>query len=191
MTSEQSPLAVNENDLHQHKGLFLFSGILAVIVGVVAIILPQIATFATNIFIGAILVAGGIVAAVTAFRARGSAVTASGIIVGLLAIAAGVILLVFPLVGVVSLTLFLAAYFLVTGILKLFYAFKIDSERSRIWAILGGGVSVVLAIVLFAALPEAAFWALGLIVGIDFIIYGFTLIEAACSAGSQRAASDG
>ena len=100
------------------------------------------------------------------------------------AVLAGGILLANPLAGVATLTYVLIAFFLIDGVLIIVMAFEHRRELSGRWEwmMLGGVMDLVLAGIIIAGLPGTLAWALGLLVGIDLVFGGFSLIGMAMSA---------
>jgi uncharacterized membrane protein HdeD (DUF308 family) len=170
--------------LRRHWGLFLFEGIVLVILGVLAVLAPVIASVAATIFFGWILLFSGIVGLVTTFRARQAPGFWWSLLSGILGIVAGGLLLFRPLLGTFSLTAVLIAFLFVEGIFTLMYAVEHRSALSGRWGWLlaSGIVDVVLAIILFVGLPGTALWALGLLVGINMLFGGWALIMMALHA---------
>jgi uncharacterized membrane protein HdeD (DUF308 family) len=170
--------------VQRHWGLFLFEGIVLVILGVLAVLAPVIASVAATIFFGWILLFSGIVGLVTTFRARQAPGFWWSLLSGILGIVAGGLLLFRPLLGTLSLTAVLIAFLFVEGIFTLMYAVEHRSALSGRWGWLlaSGIVDVVLAIILFVGLPGTALWALGLLVGINMLFGGWALIMMALHA---------
>ncbi len=170
--------------IHAHWLLFLIEGIIAVILGILAIVLPPIATIAFTIIIGWLFLISGVVGLVTTFWARHAPGFWWSLISALIAVAAGVVLLAWPISGTLSLTLVLIAFFVVDGIATIMYA--IDHRRQLSgrwgWMLVSGVVDLILAAVIFAGLPGTAFWALGLLVGINLLFGGVALIAIALAA---------
>jgi uncharacterized membrane protein HdeD (DUF308 family) len=101
-----------------------------------------------------------------------------------IALAAGVILILWPISGVLSLTLVLIAFFAVEGIATLMYAFEHKAQLSGRWGwmLASGVVDLILAGIIFAGLPGTAAWALGLLVGINMLFGGTAMIGMALAA---------
>lgn len=177
------------DDLRRHGWIFWVAGVLSIVIGALAILMPYVATFATNIAIGAVLITSGVIEGVTAFRARGTARLAGRAVLALLGILAGLALLVFPVGGVVALTFLLAAFFVAAGVTRLYAAWRVRPNRGWGWLVFGGALSLALGLLLFLGLPGTAFWVLGLLLGIDLIFYGVTLI--ALRLGAERMHSGG
>jgi uncharacterized membrane protein HdeD (DUF308 family) len=177
-----------------HWRAFLTEGIILLVLGVLAIIVPPIATLAVEILIGWLLLASGIVGLISTLRMRAAPGFGWSLISALIGIAAGVILLVWPLSGVVSLTLVLSIFLLFEGIASIMLALGHRREFSGRWAMLlfSGVVDIILAAIIFAGLPGTAAWAIGLLVGINLVVGGGALISMALHARAlTRAAGSG
>ena len=170
--------------IHQHWGLFLAEGIVLIILGAVAIFEPPFATLAFTIVIGWLFLASGIMGLITTFWARGAPGFWWSLISALIAIAAGVVLLMWPISGTVSLTLVLIAFFIVEGIASIMYAIEHRSQLTGqwVWMLISGIIDLILAVIIFAGLPGTAEWALGLLVGINMVFGGAALIAMAMAA---------
>ncbi len=170
--------------IHAHWVLFLVEGIIAVILGIAAIVLPPVATIAFTIIIGWLFLISGVVGLITTFWARHAPGFWWSLISALIAIVAGVVLLAWPISGTLSLTLVLIAFFVVDGIATIMYA--IDHRRQLSgrwgWMLVSGVIDLILAAIIFAGLPGTAFWALGLLVGINLLFGGVALIAMALAA---------
>ena len=110
--------------IHEHWGLFLAEGIILVLLGVAAIVLPPIATLAFTIIIGWVFLISGVVGLFTTFWARHVPGFWWSLISAIIGIAAGVVLLLWPITGTLSLTLVLIAFFVVEGIASIMYAIE-------------------------------------------------------------------
>jgi uncharacterized membrane protein HdeD (DUF308 family) len=176
--------------VQRHWGLFLFEGIVLVILGVLAVLAPVIASVAATIFFGWILLISGIVGLVMSFRARQAPGFWWGLLSDLVGIIAGIFLLLRPLLGTLSLTAVLIAFLFVEGIFTIMYALEHRNALSGRWGwmLASGIVDVILAIILFIGLPGTALWALGLLVGINLLFGGWALIMIALHARPKTAA---
>jgi len=176
--------------LHEHWVLFLIEGIILVILGVAAIALPPIATIAFTIIIGWIFLVSGIVGLITTFWARHAPGFWWALVSAIIAIAAGVVLLAWPISGTLSLTLVLIAFFIVEGIASILYAIEHRTQLSGnwVWMLVSGIIDLILAGIIFAGLPGTAAWALGLLVGINMLFGGVALIAMALAARNPTAA---
>ncbi len=176
--------------IHQHWVMFLIEGIILVILGIIAIVLPPLATIAFTIIIGWIFLVSGIVGLITTFMARHAPGFWWALISALIAIAAGIVLLLWPISGSVSLTLVLIAFFVIEGIASIFYAIEHRNQLTGRWGwmLVSGIIDLILAAIIFAGLPGTALWALGLLVGINMVFGGVALIGMAMAARHPSAA---
>jgi uncharacterized membrane protein HdeD (DUF308 family) len=176
--------------IHAHWVMFLIEGIILVILGIIAIVLPPIATIAFTIIIGWIFLVSGIVGLITTFMARQAPGFWWALTSALIAIAAGIVLLLWPISGSVSLTLVLIAFFVVEGIASILYAIEHRNQLTGRWGwmLVSGIIDLILAGIIFAGLPGTAIWALGLLVGINMVFGGVALIGMALAARHPSAA---
>jgi uncharacterized membrane protein HdeD (DUF308 family) len=172
--------------LHEHWGLYLAEGILLVVLGLIAIVIPPIATLAVEIVFGWLFLISGIMGLITTFMMRQAPGFWWALISAILGIAAGVVLLIWPLSGVLTLTLVLIVFFIVEGVATIMFALDHKRELSGQWAfmLLSGIIDLVLAAIIFAGLPGTAAWALGVLVGINMLFGGSALIAMALHARS-------
>jgi len=177
--------------LHAHWKAFLFEGIVLVILGIAAVLLPPIATFAVEIIIGWLLLLSGIIGLVSTFSMQRAPGFWWSLFSALLGIAAGVVLLRWPLSGVFSLTVVLTAFLTLEGIASIMLALTHSRGFSGRWGmlLLSGLVDLVLAGIILFGLPGTAVWAIGLLVGINLVFGGSALISMALHARSAVPAS--
>ena len=114
--------------IREHWTLFLIEGIVLVVLGLLAIIIPPIATIAVTIFLGWLFLISGVVGLVTTFWARHAPGFWWSLLSAALAIAAGIVLLAWPVSGAVSLTLLLIVFFTIEGVITIMYALEHKKE---------------------------------------------------------------
>ena len=170
--------------IHAHWVLFLIEGILLIVLGAAAIILPNVATLAFTLVIGWLFLISGGVGLVTTFWMRDAPGFWWALLSAVIALAAGTVLILWPINGTLSLTLVLIAFFVIEGIATLMYAIEHRSQLSGRWGwmLASGIVDLILAGIIFAGLPETATWALGLLVGINMLFGGTAMIGMALAA---------
>jgi len=167
--------------LHEHWMLYLVEGIVLVVLGLAAIVIPPIATLAAEILFGWLFVISGIVGLITTFRMRQAPGFWWSLISAIIGIAAGVVLLLWPLSGILSLTLVLIVFFAIEGVASIMFALEHKRELSGRWGwmLASGIIDLILAAIILAGLPGTAAWALGLLVGINMVFGGSALIGMA------------
>jgi len=175
--------------LHEHWKLYLAEGILLVVLGAVAILIPPLATLAVTILFGWLFLISGIIGLVTTFWMRNAPGFWWALISAALAILAGGWLLAQPIAGALSLTLILIAFFIIEGIASIFFALDHRREFSGQWGwmLASGVIDLVLAVMIMMGLPSTAVWALGLLVGINMVFGGVALIAMALHARNEAA----
>jgi uncharacterized membrane protein HdeD (DUF308 family) len=172
------------NALHRHWKLYLAEGIGLLILGIIAILVPPIATLAVTILFGWLLLIAGVMGLYTTYMLRHAPGFWWSLLSAVLAVVVGVLLLVAPLRGALSLTLLLIAFFVIEGVASIMFAFDHKRELSGRWGwmLVSGIIDLVLAAIIFAGLPGTVAWALGLLVGINMIFGGAALIAMALHA---------
>ena len=172
--------------LHAHWKFFLIEGLVLLGLGVAAVCVPPLATIAVEIFVGWLVLVSGILGLVMTFQTRGSPGFGWSLLSAVVGIAAGAVLLIWPLSGVLSLTLILTIFLASEGIISIMYAFAHRRESSSRWELMlvSGIVDLLLAGIIFAGLPGTAAWAIGLIVGVNLFFGGMALTAMALQARS-------
>jgi uncharacterized membrane protein HdeD (DUF308 family) len=172
------------NALQRHWQLFLTEGVVLLILGFLAIVVPQIATIAAEILIGWLILLSGVVGLIATIRMRSAPGFWWSLLSALLGIVAGIVLLRWPLSGAVSLTLILTVFLSVEGIASIFFALEHKRELSGRWGMMlfSGIIDLILAGMIFVGLPATAAWAIGLLIGINMIFGGSALISMALHA---------
>ena len=181
--------ALNES-LKQGRKWLLISGWLAVIAGTIAIVVPAVASVTVAIFIGWMLLFGAVFLLVDAFAVRDVWRMLMRLLLAFLAGAAGLALLLAPLRGTYTLTVLLVLWFAVTGVMRIAVAIAERGTQGAGWMGANGVVTLLLGILIGANLPESSDWAIGLLVGIDFLFYGFGAIAAASALKRGEAVGD-
>jgi uncharacterized membrane protein HdeD (DUF308 family) len=170
--------------LREHWVLFLVEGVVLLVLGATAVVLPPIATLAVTILFGWLFLVSGVVGLFTSFWMRHAPGFWWSLLSAALGIVVGAMLLGSPLVGALSLTLVLIAFFLIEGVVSIMFALDHKRELSGQWGwmLMSGLIDLVLAVMIFAGLPSTASWAVGLLVGINMIFGGTALIAMALHA---------
>jgi uncharacterized membrane protein HdeD (DUF308 family) len=187
-------LSIDPETLRKFKLWFKIYGVILILLGAASIILPGVATLATTITVGWLLIAGGIFGVISDFQ---SGTSAPGfwwnLLTAILCVLAGGVLLWNPIAGVLTLTIILAAYLLATGVTKGITAFHYRSVIPKAWGwmLFSALVDIALSAIIIAGFPGTAVWVLGLMVGINLLFTGVALITAAiyCQSEGQAAPS--
>jgi len=187
MTSAHQPTSLGQavaRSMHEHWLLFVVEGAVLLFLGALAIVVPPLATLGVTIFLGWVLLISGAIGLAMTFMARGAPGFWWSLLSGLLGVVAGLVLVLYPVSGAVSLTLVLTAFFIVEGVASIMYAIEHKRQLSGRWGwmLVSGIVDLVLAAIILAGLPGTALWALGVLVGINMIFGGASLIGLGLAA---------
>jgi uncharacterized membrane protein HdeD (DUF308 family) len=154
-------------------------GIVAIVIGCIAILLPELFSLGAAVFIGIVLVAVSAFLAAAAFTAHGVGSFLARIAWAVLTFIVGLWLIIEPHNGTLTLTLVLGIYFLLMGLTRIVVAFLGRGQPNAGWIGLSGVCGLIIGILVLAKLPSSADWAIGLLVGIDLIFAGWSLISVA------------
>src|ERR1700689_2880610 len=170
--------------VREHWKAFLFEGILLVILGLAAMIVPPLASLAVTIFLGWMFLISGIGGLILTFWARQMPGFWWSLISAVLAIGAGLILLARPVQGTLTLTIVIGAFFLAEGVATIMYSLEHRRELSERWSwmLFSGILDILISFLIISGLPGSAEWAIGLLVGINLLFGGSTLIGVALAA---------
>jgi uncharacterized membrane protein HdeD (DUF308 family) len=157
----------------------MFVGVLAIVLGCIAILVPAVASVGTAIFIGWLLLFVGLVMIAAAFSAHSVGTLVLRLIWAILTVLVGLWLIVEPHNGTLTLTLVLGIYFLFMGLTRTTIAFIARGEANAGLLGLSGIAGLLVGILILAKFPSSADWAIGLLVGIDLIFAGWTLTSIA------------
>jgi uncharacterized membrane protein HdeD (DUF308 family) len=170
-------------------GWLLALGILMIVLGVLAIAAPKPATLAVQFLLGWILVVGGIAEGIHAFMAQGWRGFLFELLSAILYLVVGVLLLTNPIGGALALTIVLAVFLIVEGIFKILMAFRVRDHRGWGWLAASGVLSVILGLMIWAEWPYSGLWVIGLLVGIQLVFTGWSLVMLALAARAHRQAT--
>jgi uncharacterized membrane protein HdeD (DUF308 family) len=167
-----------------HWKAFLIEGIVLAILGLAAMIVPPLASLAVTIFLGWMFMVSGAMGLVVTYWARAMPGFWWSLISAALAVLAGLILLSRPMQGVLTLTIIVGAYFVAEGVATIMYSLEHRRELSGRWSwlLVAGLMDILIAFFIIAGLPGSAGWAIGLLVGINLLFGGATLIGMALAA---------
>jgi uncharacterized membrane protein HdeD (DUF308 family) len=149
-------------------------GALLIVLGVLAIGSPLLAAIAISVIIAWLIMFAGAVHVVLAFHTHRAGSLVWKLLVGLAYLLFGAYVIMHPLLGVASLTLVLAALFLIEGILDIILFFRMRPLRGSSWVLMDGVVTVLLGLLIYVHWPSSSAWAIGTLVGVSMIISGIT-----------------
>jgi uncharacterized membrane protein HdeD (DUF308 family) len=170
--------------LHEHWVLYLIEGVVLIVLGAIAVVIPPLATLAVTILFGWLFLVSGVIGLFTTFWMRQAPGFWWSLVSAALGVLVGASLLAMPLSGALSLTVVLVAFFIIEGVATIMFA--LDHKRELTgrwgWMLFSGIVDLALSVMILAGLPSTAAWAIGLLVGINMIFGGSALIGMALHA---------
>jgi len=170
-------------ELTKNWGWILALGILFIILGTVGLGMSVTLTLATVLFFGVLLLIGGIFQIIDAFKCKGWKGTLLHVLIGLLYVAAGIVLITRPLAGSVVLTFMLGFTFAAIGIMRIVIGFQLKGAGMNWgWIVFAGIASLVLGAMVLLKWPSSALWVIGLLIAIEMIIQGWSHVLVALTA---------
>ena len=160
----------------EKRGWFISVGIVLVVLGIIAMGSPIFTTIAAKVLLGWLILFAGIAQVIRAFLSRNWKGFWGNIIVGLLYVIVGAWLAFYPLAGIIALTVLIAILFIAEGIFQIGIAFQVRPVGGWIWVGVSGVVAIVVGGLIFLGLPSSAKWAIGLLVGINLLMTGWSYL---------------
>jgi uncharacterized membrane protein HdeD (DUF308 family) len=162
--------------LKHNWGWFVGVGIAFICIGIAAVALPFASSVAVELLIGSAIAVAGLFSLVHAVKSRGAGGLLTNFLISLLMLAVGTLLLAFPLEGILTLTVLLAAFFMVSGVFRIIGSLQMRDVPTWGWGLASGIIALILGTIIWAELPGDSRWVLGFIVGVDLIFSGLTLL---------------
>lgn len=169
--------------VRRNWGWILVLGIASGILGIIALVFTAATTLVSAALLGVVVMVGGVVVIASAFSAGGVGGAILRGALGLLVVLAGLYLIFHPTIGALTLTLVMAWYFIIAGVLRIASAL-VERYTGWGWGVVAGAVTLLLGILLSASWPVSGLYAIGIFVGIDLILNGISWITAAFMARS-------
>ncbi|MCL9813702.1 HdeD family acid-resistance protein [Natranaeroarchaeum aerophilus] len=160
------------------KTLAVAGGSIAVL-GVLAMILPLAVGVAVSYIVGGLLIVGGLVHGAHVVSAKGWMGSLWQLTLAIVSLVAGIVIVVNPIIGLLSLTLMIVAYLLVDGIVELGVSLRMERGSGRGWIAASGGLSLGLGVLLWAQFPEVAAWVVGFMIGASLFLTGLSMVAVA------------
>ncbi len=152
-------------------------GVLLIIAGLLAIFLPFIAGIAITAIVGWLLLVAGGAHLLYAWHSRNHGAVIWQIVIGLLYLFVGFYLIFHPARGLVTLTLLLASYFVIEGIIELVMYFRLRRSHRASWFLWDGIITLFLGVLIWAHWPFSSVWVLGTLVGISLLFSGIARLS--------------
>ena len=182
MESMNEALTGWAEEAKKNAGMIVFLGIVTVIAGFLALVMPWASGVGVTMFVGFALIFGGVARLIAAFNAGSFGRGTLAFIGGALGLLAGVLMVARPGIGLATLTLMLGGYLLVDGIFGAVLAFQVRPEQGWGWILFSSAMSVILGFLLLREWPLTGLWAIGTLAGINLLFAGFSMISIGSAA---------
>jgi len=169
-------------DAKKNAGLIIVLGVVTVIAGFLALVMPWASGVGIAIFVGIALVFGGVARLVGALSAGSFGRGTLAFIGGALTLLAGALMVARPGIALATLTLMLGAYLLVDGVFGAVLAFQVKPEKGWGWMLFSAVMGLLLGLLLLREWPFTGLSAIGTLVGIHMLFAGFSMISIGTSA---------
>jgi len=163
----------------EHRGWYSFQGIVFILAGILAIVLPSATAIGFGFIIGALLIISGAAQAIASFTSKAHWWSLFSALISLIV---GSLMLFHPLTGTIAIATLLAVFLVIEGVVELLMSFQYRSVKNWGWLLFSGSVSLFLGLIIFAGWPSASLVFLGVIIGINLLLYGVSLIAITKSA---------
>ena len=161
-----------------------FFGVIAIILGILAMMMPGLTGVSVVYLLGVIVLVAGIVRLIWAFQAGSLGRGLLMFAVGLLTLLAGLVLLAHPLFASGVLTIMLAVYFILDGIGEIAAGIRVRPADGWGWLLFGGIVSLLLGLMIWRQFPLSGLWAVGILLGIKLFFIGLIMVTAGSAVRS-------
>jgi uncharacterized membrane protein HdeD (DUF308 family) len=168
------------------RKILMLMGLVLVLLGVLLLISPAAVGGAVVRLVAVVLVVTGIVQLIQGFKGGTGIHTIISSLLGIVVAGLGVMVWLNPELGSGFLTALLMIFFFVQGLWKLSTAFRYRQVRGWTWLLVSGLVSLVFVYLLWAQWPLAGAWAIGVLVGLDLLLTGFSMIVIAAAMKTVR-----
>ncbi len=175
----------------KNRWLWTIFGIVSILGGLFVLMNPLVATIAAERIPGYLFFFAGIGWVISTFREKTWGAKIWSLLSGIAMIWLGISLLAHPLAGVLSLTIVVAIVFFVQGVAKILIAFSFRGTQGFLVLLISGALSIVLALMILSNFPQSAVQVLGILLAIELISNGISMIfisRSAKSAGQANAA---
>lgn len=149
--------------------------ILTVVLGMIAIGASVFVTLATTVFFGSLMLLGGVLQTLHAISIRRWSGFYIDLLAGVLYTVIGLLVVLHPGATAVALTLLIAVFLIMGGIFRTVIGLSVHYQN-RIWLVLHGVASLLLGLSILQGFPSSGLWAIGLFIGIDMLMNGWSLI---------------
>jgi uncharacterized membrane protein HdeD (DUF308 family) len=177
-----------KNEVRANWGWLMFMGLVLVVLGCIGLYMTGMLTLVSIFYIGIMLLAGGVLMLIDAFRAEGWKAKVWAILLSLIYAISGCVMIVDPAASAIWFTLFIAVFLLASGVARIIIGFTVRKEvGSWAWTVFSGVISIVFAVLIYNAWPFSGLWVIGMYVAIEMLLQGTSMISIALAAKRANA----
>ena len=165
-------------------GALIGLGILFVVLGMIGVAGQTLFSFVSINVLGIFLFAAGVLQALHAMKSKGWKSVGVQILLAILYIAAAIFTWSFPIPALEAITLWMAAIFFATGVLRFIAAFQHRHFNEWIWLVLSAAISILMGVLIMNSFPASSLWLPGLLIAIELILQGWSLLFLGLAAKS-------
>jgi len=181
--SGPDPVSTAAQEVKRDARMLMLTGLVMVVMGLLALGAPLVAGVAVAFTVGSLVLLGGILQLILGVKAESWGSRIFGMILGLVALACGLLLIAHPLFSLGFLTWLLAGYLVLDGILQIVQALDIKPDRGWGVTLLAGTLSVLLGVLIWRQWPLSGAWAVGILVGVKILLSGWSMIVCGSVGG--------
>lgn len=163
-----------KNTIESSASSVKWMGILTIILGILAMMMPYVTGQSVLMLIGIVVMAAGILRLIWAFKAGSLGKGILVFLIGVLTLLAGFWIITEPFIAAGALTIVLSVYFFADGLAEVIAAFSVEEGKG--WLLFDGAVTVVLGVLLFMGFPISGPLAVGVLLGIKLLMAGITML---------------
>jgi len=156
------------------SGWSMLWGILMLLCGILAITMPFASSVGIVLMLAWLILFAAVCHLIFAFQSDSIGGFLWKLLLAIIYGCAGVYMLMHPLLGVVSLTLLLAIFFVIEGLVEIVLYFNIRGAANAGWVLFDGIVTLILGCLIWRRWPSSSVWVIGTLVGISLIFSGIS-----------------
>jgi uncharacterized membrane protein HdeD (DUF308 family) len=168
--------------VEKSRGWFIAMAVVFIILGMMAIIEPMVAGLAVTVLVGWILMLAGVMHLVGAFGAGGAGRVIWQVVLGTIYVIGGLYFLTHPLLGLGTLTLFLAGILMIEAVVRIVAYVSTRGEGGSSWLLVNGLITILLGGMIWRHWPTSSVWAIGTLVGVNLLMSGFSRLMLGTAA---------
>jgi uncharacterized membrane protein HdeD (DUF308 family) len=181
-TANPAPGLQGTSIVKKASGWLIAMSVMFIILGIIAIVEPEIAGIGVAILVGWLLIFGGGAHLIAAFGGGGAGRVIWQVLLGIIYIIGGIYFLMHPLLGLGTLTLLLAGIILAEAVLEFIAYFRARSESGSGWLLINGLITLLLGALIWLHWPSSSVWAIGTLVGVNLLMTGFSRLMLGLAA---------